>query len=474
MSYRRDIAKNVVSLLVGGLVGKVCRFLAVVALANALGTETFGVLAAVLGAAFIISMAADFGLSHLGTRELARSPEARADLVADLCALKAVLIAVACGLLLLASRLLPLPEDVSLLVAISAVVVLTHEVVFEWVFEGSGRTELLGVYRVLLNGAFLAAVLLYVRGPDDVALVPLIDAGASFLGFLVCVLLWPGVWRYARGRPSVSRWPGLLKNAAPFGLANFLTLAIPSVGVFVLIAFASPAETGMFKAAGTIVFGLLSVGFLIGRAVYPVLSRIARSSPESARDVLAPVFRLICALSLPAALGGTMLASAFVRLLYEPAYAPATSVLAILLWSLPMALITVTIHYTLLAFGDERHRALGLVLQLVFEVAVGIPLVVRFGYIGAGAAHLAGQVVALVYAVWRLSRVRQVPVLRYALKPALACLALAAAVYPLADLHLAFPVLAGAGAYVLILVAIGGIRASEISSVVRLIVSSPE
>jgi O-antigen/teichoic acid export membrane protein len=474
MSRGREIAKNVVSLLAGGLVGKVCRFLGIVVVANRLGAETFGALSAVFGVIYVLAIAADLGLSHLATRELAADPDRRADMVVNVLSLKAILLVIACGLVVLASRLLPLSRDIALLVAVSAVLIATHEVVFEWLFEGSGRVELSGLYRVLLNGVFLAGALVLVKGPGSILLVPLIDAGSSIFGVIVCLLVWPGVWRYARGKVDLRSWPGLLRCAATFGVANALNLAVPYVGVFVLIALAGPGDAGVFRAAGAVVFGLLSVGYLIGRAVYPVLSRIARTSPKSAGQVLAPVLRLAFAMSLPAAVGITMLSGAFTALLYETEYAPAATVLTVLVWSLPMALVTVTLHYALLAYAKEKHRVAGLALHLAIEIGLGVPLVLKFGYVGAAAAHLAGQLMSLTYACWQFRRVERVTVLRHALRPALACLALVGTVYLFRSSHLAVPVAAGAAAYAVALFVVGGIRPREIVSMVRLIVSSGE
>jgi len=189
--YSRIVRWNVATLLAGGVVGKACRFLAMVIVANALGSSTFGILTVAMGAAVIVSVIADMGLSRLATRELTREPDARADLVVNFMALKTVLLLAACGIFLVVAMLLPVDAQTRGILYACVVLVPVFEVTFEWLFEGSGKMALLAVYRVLLNAGFLAAVLFAVRGAGDASTVPLLDGCSSLVAFSICLAAWP-------------------------------------------------------------------------------------------------------------------------------------------------------------------------------------------------------------------------------------------------------------------------------------------
>jgi O-antigen/teichoic acid export membrane protein len=445
--YSRAVAWNVGVLLAGGVVGKVCRFAAMVIVANALGPMSFGVLTAAMGAAVIVSVIADMGLSRLATRELARSPETRADLAVNFMALKSVLLLIACGGFLVVAMLLPIDPATRDILFACVVLVPTFEVTFEWLFEGSDRMGLLAVYRVLLNVGFLVAVLVMVRRAGEAAIVPLLDGCSSLVAFSVCLVAWPTVRAYLRGRLRPAEWPGLLKSALPFGAGNLMILAAPHVGVFVLIAMAGAAAAGVFRAAGMLVFGLASVGALVSRAVYPVTSRVAHSDPEAVPSMLAPVYRLVFALSLPAAVGGMLISPQLIGLFYTDEYGAAAHVLAVMIWALPLTLIASVMQGTLLAYGRPGLRAIGLGLQLVLEASLAVWLVTKYSVAGAAIAHLVGQAFGFAFSFIALWRVARMPVIRYAVAPALASAIMATAVIALADASVAVVVPVGAVVY---------------------------
>jgi O-antigen/teichoic acid export membrane protein len=320
---------------------------------------------------------------------------------------------------------------------------------------------MLGLYRALMNGLFLAGALCLVRTGEDVLWVPILDAGASVLALFLCVAIRPGILRLLTARPEPGKWPGLVKEGLPFGAANLLALAVPHVGVFVLAASRGAGDAGVFKAAGVIVFGLASIGVLIARAAYPVMSKAASGTSGSPGDVVHPVFALALTLSLPAALGCSILAGPIVALIYSDDFAISAGVLSVLVWSLPMALTAATCQYALLAVGKPGKRLVGLAVHMGVELAMALVLVPRSGVWGAAFAHLAGQAAGIAYLYSSLRRAGHTGMFRHAIGPAAACLILLAVVLPLRRMHVAVPVAAGAAAYFAALLFLRSLRSGE-------------
>ncbi len=467
MSDRRELAKNIASLLAGGLVGKILRFIAMVAVANALGAAGFGLVTTVMGVAYVAAMVADSGLSQFATREIARAGGARTNVATDVLCLKALLVSVTCAAIAAAIFLLGLPAEVRLISVLALLVVVTQESGFEWVFEGTGRVELLALYRVIMNLTFAAGVFLVVNGPGLAYTIPVVEALASVLGFAVSAAIAGRALGVFAGRPRPVAWPGLLRAALPMGISNLLMLSLPHLGPFVMAAALGLGQAGVLRAAGVLVFGLASVGYLVSRAVYPVVSRLAHESPDSASEALAPVFRLLFTVSVPAAFGTALLAAPIMKLLFDPEYAAAAVPLALLAWALPATCAFAVCQYVLMACRRPGVRLAGLLVQVIVELSLAVALVGRFGLAGVAVAHVAGQWLGLGYVLVSMRRRLSVPVLVNAARPFAASLLMAGAVLLLRDVGIVPATGAGVATYGVALWFLGGLRMEDFGRTFR-------
>jgi O-antigen/teichoic acid export membrane protein len=199
------------------------------------------------------------------------------------------------------------------------------------------------------------------------------------------------------------------------------------------------------------------MGFLLAVSVYPVLTRVATSSPAFPK-ASGMYLRVVAWLVIPAATLGALVADPLVTALYSRRWADAIPLLPLALIAGAAAAIAQTSYTVLLAFG--RHttclvadgvRLVGTLAALAFCVPFGV----QAYFWGVAVVHV-GLLVFATVAAWRTGVLRAADV-RDALVPAaVASCAAALAVLALrAVVGLTGPAGTGVGAMLLMVVIFG-------------------
>jgi O-antigen/teichoic acid export membrane protein len=141
-------------------------------------------------------------------------------------------------------------------------------------------------------------------------------------------------------------------------------------------------------------------------ALFPVMSRQAHEDKLGLRRSYTLAIKLLVLLALPLALVTTAAAPLMVGVLGGSAYLPYGAVaLAILVWSIPFGWINSVTNYVLIALGQQRGLTRAFGVSLVFNIALNLLLLPRFGFQAAAAITIASELFegALFYVYLRHS-----------------------------------------------------------------------
>ncbi|MGL4648971.1 MAG: oligosaccharide flippase family protein, partial [Caldilineaceae bacterium] len=260
------------------------------------------------------------------------------------------------------------------------------------IFEASERFDLVLAVDATVNTLLLVltSVVLVVDGNLAAVFVTVVVVqllGAALAMFLLRrVAAWP-----AGASPEAARtsWPasaGLLRRAGPtFGLA--LTDVVQQRLDLLLVGlFTTPATTGIYAAAVSLVRVLYKLAQAWWRSLYPTLSRLRDKAPEQGARLAALATRLGVSGSLPAVVLLTTAALPIVSLLFGADYAAAAPLLQLLAWSAPLYLLVLRAIVLLLV--ERRPRAsLAVALSQVATLLILLP--VALAWRGVDAAPVA-------------------------------------------------------------------------------------
>lgn len=459
--HEGTVARTFLTLGSGDALARVISFGAFVYLARALGAEAFGTLE--LAAAIVIygNRIVDFGFDlGLGVRETsAGDRDYRSRLLTTALLLRSAIALAVVGVFALAGLwFLPSPEGEVL--ALYGLTLFAVALSTRWVHLGHGRSRLVAGARIMGELVMVATVLLFVRSADDLFRVPLARLAGDLLATTMLLL---GALRLVGGRGRLDRAlaSSLAPRALPLVGSALFGLMIFNADLVFLRVFEGRAAVGYYAAAYTLTSFLSNVGTAYSLSLLPTLTHLA-DRPGERNELYRTAHAQVATVSLAIATGGTLLAGPIVALVFGDEYAASALPLALVLWSVPLALLRDLPITSLMSDGMERPIVRLTGQAAAINIGLNAFMVPVWGMAGAAVATVVTELCR-----WWLSARAARPVGltgpppgRYA-RGIIAAGAMAVALLVLADRPLFVTIPAGAGVWGAVLTVVGGIRRSE-------------
>ena len=452
------VGRNFLALGLGEALSRLIAFGAMVYAARVLGAGPYGTIGVAAAVILYLSRVADAGFElGLGVREIAASPTflaTTAPSVMGARAVMAVLLATATTVV----ALVALPRPDAQVLAISSWGLLAVGIGSRWVHLGLQRPLLVAVAAVIGQTLMAALVLGLVRGPGQVATVPAAQAIGDLTGSVILIV---ALRRLGGSLRLEIRWDllrPLLIRSRHLVASALLGLVIYSAGLLFLRVVRDATHAGHYAAAYALVTFCLNVGAMYNLSLLPSLTTLA-AEPDRQRALYHTAFAHVFAIGFPVAIGGSLLASGAIGLMFGPKYAAAALPFAILVWSIPLNLLRDVALMALMSAGLEPLVFRVTAVSALVSVALSVALVPPFGLMGAALATVLAELFRAALAAF-LSRRKGFPLPgagRFA-KAAVAGAAMAAALALVGRerFWLAIPI--GVAAYGAALAVTGGVR----------------
>ncbi|MEQ1692879.1 MAG: flippase [Gemmatimonas sp.] len=441
----------------GETAARVLAFIATVYLARTLGASIYGVLVAAMTVVMYLAFVADCGMEMLGVREVAARPHAIREMLPSILGARLLVASVLIAVTVILG-LTVLPEPDGPVLAAYSVTLVTVALGTRWVHLGLEQAGNASWSRVLTDGTAAVIVLLTVHGPADLLRVPLAQILGEALGAIFLLRLLPAAARPLGLRLRADAIAPLLRRSWPVVLHGLLGLAIFNSDFLFLRAMRGSAAVGYYAAAYTLISFFQNLGVAYTMSLIPSITR-TRDDATSARHLFDGAMAQVLAGGLPIAIGGILVATPLVTLIFGPTYVPSVEPFKILLVIVPVALLRNVAQGVLMAHERQDLMLRTVAWALGVNVVLNLVLIPRWGMSGAAAATLATEIVRTLLAL-RYSRQLGLPMtpLRRFQRVMLATMFMAAAVWALADRSALLSVPVGGLVYVGVLVAVGGIR----------------
>jgi PST family polysaccharide transporter len=417
----RRVATNFSLLAVGEVISKAFTFVAFVYLARQLGPAIFGTVEFALAVSLVFTRVVDGGFSLYGTREVAKNPGGVSRLASQVVAVQGVLALGGFTLLLGLVALIKAPWSVKQLVLLYGLTIFLTPLLVPWVFQGLDRMGVVAATTTIRWMTFAGGILLWIRGSEGAWRVPVVEVGA-----LTCAAAF-SLWMYRRSfgpiRPRLE--PGaslaLFRDALPIGMSQLLWVVRLYFATILLGLAVGGEPVGWFSAALRIVLAVNIFGVLYLYSLLPTLSRVAKEPREALQDIMLTSIPLVAWATVFVGAAGTAFAEPVIAAVYGAQYAEGAASLSILIWLVPLALLTGHFRYTLVAHDAQRLDLRCTALGAGTCVVLALILVPTHGPVGAAAAILASELVTWFVAyLFVRRRVVAIPVGRHLTRPLLA------------------------------------------------------
>ena len=446
------IAKNTFILIAVNLLLPVSSLATVVVVARCLGTEGLGRYSLVFSFFNVFSSISLLGLNAVITREgasvLERLPKLLSN-AAILGTIASLLLMVVMGTL---GSWLGYDEATRVALVILSIAILPATILkyFEATCIACERMEFIGLFTLSENILRIAlSVVLLVLG-HGISAIMIVAVGTRILACLVYMLFVHKLGLALRWTPDLRVLRQLVFTAPTFTLISVFAVLYSKIDIFMLSKIGEMNDVGVYGAGYRILEIAMVLPASLCLSVYPGLARASSANPETVRLLGSETLRYLLVMTLPLAVGATLLAKPIMNLLYGEAFRPASVILTVLVWTvIPYAWVRYYAYVLVAANRQKIDLCLNVIMAGV-NIVLNLLLIPRYGSLGAA---LATTVSICVYAVGQYiyirrylsDRLAQLPAL---FKPAFAIAVMAVSVWVLRDVQVLLTIAIGAVVYV--------------------------
>ena len=388
MKQSQRIAKNAAFGLFAATVGGGLQFVSILIVARFLGVVDFGVFSYLLAFASVFQFIADFGLSNILVREIARRPDELERLLLGARSLMWIFSGVALLLMLIVLLCLPLEAGIQKLSFVMGIayLLLLQSVTYISVLRATENMEYNAIgfvaHKVVL--VTLLTVVLWLHGGLW---------GAVWCHF-TANLLQVFYYRWMVGRRftlpkekrflwDLSLWTFLTLETIPLGASLGLRQFSWQMEVFLLKYLATPLALGLFSGPYRFLMGLTLFSAVLAGPLFPMFVRLADESREQLVEVYQRSVKWFYLMALPIVAVCIALPHAVIILLLGKSFLPSVPALRLLgLAAVPLFLSALypVLYSTLRQPGRYLIATTGV---LVGRLILGTWLIMRLNYLGA-------------------------------------------------------------------------------------------
>lgn len=391
----QQVAKNALYLTIASVGQKIIAFVYFLYVARVMHPDLTGQYFLALSITTMYSVVAEFGITSVTTREIAKDPTQARLLIPHALALKLPLMFLAVVAAVLTGRLLGYDTSVQDLILIASVVLVidTLQVFFYGVLRGFQvlQYESVGIFSGMTATAILGGFIL-AFAPSLPWLIMALMIG-SLTNLLVSAtrvakrLGWTTLVPHWSGKDAIL----LLKTAFPFALAAIFVKVYSYIDSIFISKFIDTVAVGLYAIAYkfTYAFQFLPLAFVA--ALFPGMSSIVEKDVSALERVLMRSLWYMAVLSAPIVFGLYAIAPEVISLAGE-SYAQAARVLQTLVFVLIPIFLDFPIGSLLNAAGKQTLKTTIMGVTMVVNIVLNAVLIPQIGILGAAYAALASFV----------------------------------------------------------------------------------
>lgn len=391
----RQLARKLFDFGSGEAVSRLCSIATLLILAHKFGVVFVGVYALAQGMVQYSYPFIDFGLRHVGARLIARHPEAGQEIVRQVQHRRYLMAVLLLPFLLLYSLFAKLPATEKVFIFAFAATGSLYAVSLDWAAWGKEHLRHASFGRALVPASILIALLFGLH--SDHVLWWLV--GGNTVGVVLQATVFRSWWR--KHQPAQERELPLelirdalaWRRTSVMGVAWFCNLAFVSIDMLMLGVMSSSRQVGLYSASYRILSQVLLAYYLLINVLYPQLSR--QNKFQRLRMLRPRILLAVAGVGVAIAGLVTLVRRPLVTVLFGREFMPATFLLMLLVWAIPLDFLTSYLTNAYIAWGMEKKILVCTLIGATTNIVLNFFSISRYGATAAAVNTLISYVIFL-------------------------------------------------------------------------------
>ena len=397
----RRTVTGFVAMSAATLFAQIVGFFMLAVIARRLGPQDVGSYSFAISLMYYFAIPANFGVTALATRELARDPDRARPLLGEIMALQGALCLIPYVVLVALAPLLAADDTSQTLIPIVGLTFALEAASLGFVLYGFQRFGIMAAARVVGALTFAALTFLFVHEGDTTPLAWIHLAGVAATSVITAVVVLR-----ATGGPKLEVGPRDLarrfRAGVPLGVSAVMISIYYTVDSLLLGWLRSTEEVGQYAIAYRIPLALLAFAALWGSVLFPHMSALAERSRVEVREQIGYFASLALVASFPLLAGALVVGEQMIPGLFGQEFERAGTPFIVLMFAAALVPFSINWGTSAIALGDDRHQAYAVTLGAVLNLAANLIVIPEYGMTGAAVTTVCAEVVVFAYLIWRI------------------------------------------------------------------------
>ena len=394
---KQTIFKNTFWLMLAEGISKGLMFFLTILIARYLGAAGYGKFSFAFTFVALFAVIADFGLSTLTIREVARDKSLARKYIDNIAVIKLILGIITFVLIITVIQFLGKTPEIKSLVYLTGiwVVIQSFTQFFQSIFRAFEKMQ----YEALSKIAY-SILLFLIAGSilwKNLGIKLLISSYivAGLIAFVLTLILVQKNFTKFWAEIDFGFWKELLKEAWPFALFGVFAIIYFQIDIIMLSLMRTDLEVGLYSAVFRLVTILLILPGIIISAVFPNLSILYNKNTSLFKRLSKNVLNKFVVLGTSFTIILIIFSKQIIYLIYGLEYLKAAIPLQIIALILPFRFANYLFGNTLSAMNKQRVRLYSSLACAVFNILTNLIFIPILGIVGAAITTLFTELLLL-------------------------------------------------------------------------------
>jgi O-antigen/teichoic acid export membrane protein len=407
-SAKQTVAKNTIWLTISNFGGRLIKAGVVIYAARVLGTEGYGVFSYAITLAGFLTLFMDPGINGILMRDASKaSEEDRKKIFSTTLVIKIFLLIF--GVLIIifvAPSFSNLPGAKILLPIVAIVLALDtlREFFFSLIRSMEEMQKEAAIF-LLMNFGILVFGFFFLHLATTAKSFAWGYVAGDAIGTIAALIVLRRHFKNITSYFSPELIMPMLKAAWPFAISGALGLLFTNTDILIISWMRSASEVGIYSAVIRIIQTFYLIPSIIQFATLPLIARLAKSDNEKFRTSLERTLGMVFLASIPLAIGGIVLGTPIMALVFGAPYASGGLAFKILMATLLFDFPASIIINALFAYDHQKSLVISAAIGGTVNVGLDLLLIPHFGIAGSAVATLIAQAVNNWYLWYAMKKI---------------------------------------------------------------------
>ncbi|WP_323737147.1 flippase [Methanosphaera sp. ISO3-F5] len=432
MSTVRTLVKNTSVLFLSQLVSYILAFFYTLYSARYLGTTNFGIISFATAISGLFAIFTDLGLSTLTIREVAKDKSKTGKYLGNHGTIKLILSLITMSALIIfvnVGTFDVVTKNVVYLIG-SSVIINAFGGVFTSLFRAYEQMEYQSISEILNASVLFVGILICVFTKQSVIAVSLVYVIASLAVLLYNFVICTRNYGLIHFQTDLKFWKYLILTAYPLAITSIFALISFKMNTILLNMLTTSAVVGEYTAAFNLMQALIFIPTVFSTAVMPIFSKLYVDSREMLAYSYKKSLKYLTIISMPIAMGTTVLSDKIILFIYGSAYVNTIPILELIIWALPAIFLSYILGTSIASINKQHETVKATFICLLFSTFGNYILIQLFNGIGAAMITVLNEVSMVIFYMYIMHKYGySVPLREILIKPFIASLLMGVVIY---------------------------------------------